>query len=392
MAEDTQETGKETPDESLMSASDMIAQEIEKTSDAVQAEEDGDEGKESQETKEGKEAEGTGKDPKGDGEKPEGKEQAPARIWSAYTGDEESKDYKALDGLTVKFRANQEDHNLTLEELVREVQKKEGLAKTLGTRTKQRDDTHQLLKDAQEEITKLGGNEDLLLKILNSEDAYKDLRTKYLEAGGSTSTVPVEEKVDIGGEREEGLDPVSDPLMEAGRGAVEDYILPFSKELGELYGADPQEIAQEIIGLAGETPRDFFTEEVLAEIINTQIPALLVKAGFTLAEGKTIPVFDASILGGNGSRGYGIQKKGASPRGQTEQETKLEARIKELEAKIGGKGQSTDSTDQEKALASVSGGPSESGSAQLESSDGEINLDGAESASAIMKRLTEFEG
>jgi len=397
MAEEIGTEGQETVDESMMSARDLIAQEIEKTSDAVQAEEAGKEGATDVGTKEekGEKAPEGAAAEKPDGEKADPDGETPSRTFQIFTDDKESEDYTALDKLTIKFKANQQEHSLSVEELVREAQKKEGLAKTLGTRTKQRDDTHHQLQEAKEQIDKLGGNEDLLLKVLQDENAYKELRTKYLEAGGSTSAVTPDTAESKGaapdGKDEKGAPSAEEQLMKTGRGIVEDHILPFSMKLAELYGADPQEIAQEIVGLAGEHPQEFFTEEVLDEIINVQIPEALVNAGFKLAEGKTAPIFDASIAySDNGITGYGIQKKGAAPRGQTEKETELENRIKDLEAKLEGKGSSTDTSEQEKALASVSGGPSDSSSTQLESESGELNLEGADSAADIMKRLQTF--
>lgn len=383
MAEETQEEGTEV-DESLMSAGDMIAREIEKTSDAVKAEEgEGDSGEKEEEGKE------TGTEDKGEGGDPKGTT-AP-RTFTAFTGDKESEDYKALDGLTVKFRANQMDKELTVSEMVREVQKAAGIANALKNRTQERDDTHQKLSASQEELEKASSNGDLLLKVLQDEEAYKELKAKYLEAGGSaTPTAPVKGAAPA----QEDVDPGPDPHMEAGRTVVEEFVLPFSQELAEAYGADAKEIAQEIIGLAGETPGDFFTEEVMADIVNNQIPARLVESGFALQEGKTAPNAGTTEnwFSGNGDvSGYGIQKKGSAPRGQTETETKLEARIKELESQVGGKGKGKD-PDPEKDLDSVSGGPGDEAGKTVESDSGQLDLEGADSVSDIMKRLQAFEG
>lgn len=397
MAEETP-TGEETVDESLMSAGDMIAQEIEKTSDAVQAEEAGDEGKETKE--EGKEAGAEGKTPAPEGETKEEQAGTPARAFTAFTGDKESEDYEALDGLRVKFRADSRDQDLTVTELVREVQKGAGIAKALGTRTRERDETHQKLLAGQEELAKAQGNGDLLLKILKDEDAYKELKAKYLEAGGSTDIITptkgakgADPELEAGGRAEgEGeSEGAEDEYMKAGRGVVEEFIIPFSQKLADAYGADDKEIAQEIIGLAGKMPGEFFTEEAMADIVNVKIPAMLVEAGFELVEGATNP--DAGTtedwFSSNGDQGYGIRKKGSSPRGQTEVETKLENRIKELEAKIEGKSGSG-TPDPEKDLESVSGGPGDGGANTVESSDKELNLDGADSVSEIMKRVHAF--
>jgi len=58
---------------------------------------------------------------------------------------------------------------------------------------------------------------------------------------------------------------------------------------------------------------------------------------------------------------------------------------------LGGKGKGeTDKLEED--LESVSGGPGDEGAAQLESGGSELNLDGKESASDIMKALQEFEG
>jgi len=390
MAEETS-TGEETVDESLMSAGDMIAQEIEKTSDAVQAEEAGDEGKE----EEGKEAgeEGEADVGKGEDGKEGEKEEAPSRIFTAFTGDKESEDYEALDNIKVKFRADSRDQDLTVSELVREVQKAAGIAKALGTRTRERDETHQKFLTGQEELAKANSNGDLLLKVLQSEDAYKELKAKYLEAGGSTSTVVPTKDAPKGAapDGEDGKEGAEEEPehMEAGRAVIEDYIMPFSEELAEAYGADAKEIAQEIIGLAGKTPGDFFTEEVMADIVNVQIPALLVENGFLLVEGKKAPNAGTTEdwFSGNGAdAGYGIRKKGSPARGQTETETKLENRIKELEAKIEGKASGKD-PDPEKDLESVSGGPGDEAGKTVESDSGDLDLEGAESVSEIMKRV-----
>jgi len=395
MAETT-ETEETTVDESLMSAGDMIAQEIEKTSDAVQAEEAGDEGKETKE--EGKEAGAEGKTPAPEGETKEEQAGTPARAFTAFTGDKESEDYKALDGLRVKFKANQEEQNLSVAEMVREVQKAAGLSNQLRTATRQRDETHQKLTQAQDEALKGAGNADLLLKILQDPKAYQELKDKYVAAGGVPSaavaaiTDPAAAAAEDTKASEVVADPDaegSDPIMAAGRAITEEFILPFSNELAEAYGADPQEIAQEIIGLAGEMPGEFFTEETMADIVNNKIPALLENAGFLLLEGKARPDAGttANWFGGNGADpGYGIRKKGSAPRGQTEVETKLENRIKELEAKIEGKSGSG-TPDPEKDLESVSGGPGDGGANTVESSDEGLNLDGADSVSEIMKRV-----
>ncbi len=370
-------------DESLMSAGDMIAQEIAKTSDAVQAEEGEGDGKETKEEGEETGTEGKTSDPEGEAkEEPEG---TPTRGFQAFDGDKESEDYKALDGLNFKFKSNGEDVSFTAEELVREVQKKDGLVAQIKNRTRERDDTHQKLLTTEQELSKASGNGDLLLKILQDPKAYEELKAKFLDAGGSATPTAAE------GEPAAKADgpTLEEQYMESGRGVVEEHILPFSKELAELYGADAKEIAQEIIGLAGESPQEYFTEETLDEIMNVKIPEMLVDAGFVLQEGKTAPTFDSNVLAGdNGNRAYGIQKKGAAPRGETEKETKLEARIKELEEKIEGKGSSTE--DPKGDLDSVSGGPGETGSGSVESGDIDLNLDGADSVADIMKRVHAF--
>jgi len=368
-------------DESLMSAGDMIAQEIEKTSDAVQAEE-----AEDGETKEEGQEAGTESgeaDPKGETkEEPEGT----SRSYEAYSGDKESEDYAALDGLSFKFKANGEELSLSPEEMVREVQKKAGLASQVRTRTRERDETYKELGTTKEALAKSEGNGDLLLKVLQDPAAYEELKAKYLEAGGSPTPTgepgtPEAAKGDNTGTT------VEEQYMASGRTVVEDHLMPFSEELGEMYGADPKEIVQEIIGLAGESPQEFFTEEVLAEIVNVTIPQMLLDAGFTLQEGKMAPTFDASIITASDSgRGFGIQKKGSTPRGQTEQETVLEARIKELESKLDGK-EGKSSGDPKGELDSVSDGPGETGGPELKSESGDLNLEGADSVADIMKRV-----
>ena len=85
-----------------------------------------------------------------------------------------------------------------------------------------------------------------------------------------------------------------------------------------------------------------------------------------------------------------IDAKGHAPMWGSDYCATVKARIKELEAKIGGSG--SKDPDPEKDLESVSGGPGDEGASGVESQDGELNLDGANSVADIMKTLQAFEG
>ena len=300
---------EETPvDESMMSASELIAKEMESQEAEAAGEETEEEGKEAG-------TEGT-EDAEGEPTGEEG-DKIPDRAFTAFTDDKESDDYKALDDLTVKFRANKEDQSLTVEEMVRQVQKGAGIANALKTRTRERDETNQELTQRTEELTKAQANGDLLLKVLQDPKAYEELKTKYLEAGGTSTPVPEGQKGEPLGDQPS----VEEQYMASGRGVVEDSILPYSKQLAEAYGADHQEIAQEIIALAGQVPQKYFSEEKLHAIITEEIPQLLREAGFE-ASGD-LPEWTGTGGSANGDRAYGIQKKGSAARGETEKETKM---------------------------------------------------------------------
>ena len=368
---------QEVVDESMMSARDLIAQEMD-------AQEKGAESEEAEEGK-GQEAGSEGKAPPPEGEAGE-KQKSPPRAYTAYTGDKEAENYEALDGLKVKFRANQEDQELSVAEMVREVQRASGISSALKTRTKERDSTNLELTEMQELLKRAQGDGDLLLKVLQDDNAYKELKAKFLEAGGTAQVLDTKEPEGQGTLTDEQL---SERHMESGRGVVENVILPFSEQLAKLYDADAKEIAQEIIGLAGEVPSRYFSEEALEQIVNEKIPAMLMAQGFT-ASGEA-PVFNWDT--GNGEKSFGIQKKGSPARGVTEQETKLEARIKELESQVKGSGKKdgwgteTGESELEKDLATV---PDDEAGKNVESQGDDIDLEGADSAASIMKKLAEY--
>ena len=379
-AGDKQEEGGVAVEDSTTVA-DVLSGEVDlqvKEAEGAEGEEEGDKKQE---------LEGKGQELESKGEKKE-----VARTFTAFREDtEQTKDeYSSLEGLKVKFRSNQQDQEMDLADLVREVQKVGGLGNALKLRTQERDDTNKELEVSQERIEKLVGNEDLLLKVLQDDEAYKELKKQFLEAGGSTTAIEAGDKGDKGekegdtGDLEEDSD-----LYKSGRGMIENVVLPYAQELAEAYGADAQEIAQSVVNMSGESPQKYFTEEVLAEIMNVKIPELLKESGFSIEEGKEVQGFDINNYLKSEGVPMGIRKKGSVKENVTQRETDLAAENQKLKDQISGKSKSPEGELEEK-LESIPGSEG-SGGTGLKSEGAEINLDGADSVGEIMKRLQEHE-
>lgn len=287
---------------------------------------------------------------------------------------------------TVKFTSDGEEREVPIRKLVAHSQQ---LKSTLAREEALREERNGYAEKAQEaeKFKEAAEQSDTILRQIlaggpESDRLLKDMRTKYAEGLGKAPPEPAGDKP---------AGPSEDEMAAAARKLATEVISPHAKHLAELYEADPEEVAQEMVGMLAKEPNPSW--DVVDDIMHRRLPNALEENGYE-ATGE-MERFDLEPFREAGQRDAGGKANGLTPKGKrrktglTPREKQLEAENEALKAQLA-----------EKALEDVppsgdtttnAGGKKKRGSKDAGLSNDLIDVSEAESVSDVMKALDEME-
>lgn len=230
--------------------------------------------------------------------------------------------------LTVSFREDGEDRTLSVDKLVKQAQRSQLNARQKEQYRQELKELRPLRTEAEQLRANAENADTLLQEILRGDNALlQKMRESYAKALGPDGKLP-----------EPAPTAVPDDVA-AGQKAIETIMLPHAKALGEAFGVETDDIAQELADLIGEAGQDpDFGWDALDAIMNEKIVELLEDLEYELAEGQELPQFDSSQYREAGEerkaadRPAGLQRRGS--RKAPASTSAEQARIKELEAEL----------------------------------------------------------
>jgi len=198
---------------------------------------------------------------------------------------------EGFDDMTVRYKAKGHDVDSTLPELIRRAQQVHGIEDKIERLQTEKQTLFKDLTEHQGELEVAIADRRLFMDVLKdaSGEQFKRLQDQFLNGGeaGDSSPPPPEPQA--------ASSLPDDAAMNAGMEVVENHILPWAERVGEAYGmADSEDIVRVFLEELATEPPQFHSLELVAEILNERIPAMLEKEGFSLS--GEYDAFDSAVL------------------------------------------------------------------------------------------------
>lgn len=289
-------------------------------------------------------------------------------------------------GAKITFEKNGEKVTADIDLLIKHSRQLSKVQRIEQDLRRERAETLGKLEEAKGLQEKVEASDRILTEILSGNDQLlQRMRRRFSETGGGKAPAAA-----AGGAPAADLGPDDAAIMEAGNRVVQDFITPWAADLASAYGADANDLAEEIITMVGQEPN--IDLDGLQDILERRIIVALEEAGYSLM--GDAPTLDTSYLDkarnrpaapAPGRRGLRPKETAAAGRGQkTAREIALEKQLAATKAQLQEK--ATGSAPGETAVKAAGTGSRRKGGPEPVKSE-LLDLTEDESVEDIMKKV-----
>jgi hypothetical protein len=279
--------------------------------------------------------------------------------------------------LRIGYRAVDKDQVADIEELVRMAQVGHGSGRAHADLTRERDEALAAYRELQPRLAQMDKERDIFHRAM-VDPAYRELLVQAFQENLNAPAPAPDPYQQMADERV--LTQQSEQMVDL---IKEHVVVPRAQALAEAYGADADEVAQEILRLSDkeyEAAPEFWNEAKFQVIVNEGILASLESAGYRAK--SEVGAFDfESIVGPAGESGM-TPASGLSPAGNRDAVAEMEAKMAAMEEKLA-------AYETNASAVKVAGSPpGDVGGAVGDAGEsGGVSLDGLESADDMLAEL-----